>query len=168
MTERSAFAIATASRDADLGDAAALFRDYTAWLDVDLSFQGFDRELATLPGKYAPPSGALLIARTPSGAAIGCVAMRPLAAAGTCELKRLYVRPEGRGLQLGRALVDAIIVAARGCGHRAMLLDTLPQMKAARAIYLEAGFRPTPAYYETPLPGTIFMAKDLVTEDPAG
>jgi len=147
--------------DADLQDVRRLFRDYAAWLAIDLSFQGFERELAELPGKYAPPAGALLIARSPSGDAIGCAGMRSLALPAACELKRLYVTPAGRGRKLGHALVAAAVEVATTAGYRTMLLDTLPAMAAARAIYAQAGFLTVEPYYETPLPGTVFMAKSL-------
>ncbi|MBE9606053.1 GNAT family N-acetyltransferase [Acetobacteraceae bacterium H6797] len=113
-----------------------------------------------MPGKYAPPKGALLLARNTEGTAIGCVALRPLAE-GCCEMKRLYVSPEGRGLGLGRALLEAILAEARRIGYREIRLDTLPGMDSAIALYEKAGFSRIPAYYETPLAGTIFMAKPL-------
>lgn len=149
----------------DLPDVRGLFRDYVAWLAIDLSFQGFEQELAELPGKYAPPHGALLIARSLSGEAIGCAGMRPFGLPGSCELKRLYVTPAGRGQKLGHALVAAAIQFAVRAGYRTMLLDTLPAMGAARGIYTQAGFLPVAPYYETPLPGTVFMAKPLDVGD---
>lgn len=145
---------------ADLADIRALFTEYAEGLGVDLCFQGFEAELAGLPGRYAPPAGAILIARTPEGAALGCVAMRPLGG-GDCEMKRLYVRPQARGTALGRRLAAAIIEAARGAGHRRMLLDTLDHMRPALTLYRSLGFREVDAYYDNPLPGVVYLARAL-------
>lgn len=139
-----------------MADATRLFRAYAASLPIDLGYQGFEDELAALPGKYAPPGGALLIARDRAAVAIGCVAMRPLAGP-VCEMKRLWVQPEARGLGLGGALIDAIVAAGRAAGYAAMRLDTLPTMQAALAMYARAGFREIPAYYPTPIARTIFL-----------
>lgn len=155
------FLIAPARTAADLTAAARLFRAYAASLDIDLSYQDFAAELAGLPGKYAPPAGALLLARDPQGEALGCVALRPIAPEGCCEMKRLYVAPQGRGLGLGRALVDAILGEAVRIGHREMRLDTLPTMTAALALYRRAGFAPIARYYDTPVAGTIFLGRTL-------
>ncbi len=141
---------------------ATLFRNYAAALEVDLSYQGFEAECASLPGAYAPPAGALLIALSAAGEPVGCVGVRPLAEAGTCEMKRLHTAPEVRGTGLGRALAQAAIEAARQAGHAAMRLDTLPTMLAAQALYRHLGFEVTPPYYPSPVPGTIFMRKTLV------
>ena len=145
----------------DLPALTQLFRAYAASLPIDLGYQGFDDELASLPGKYAPPSGALLIARAANGGALGCVAMRPLETPGVCEMKRLYVAPEGRGRGLGKALARAIIDAARAAGHSEMLLDTLPTMHDAQALYRALGFREIAPYYDTPIAGTVFMSLRL-------
>jgi len=150
-----------AAGPADLADAARLFRAYAAALPIDLGYQGFEEELAALPGKYAPPAGGLLLARTPAGEAIGCVAFRPIAGDCICEMKRLFVSPEARGLGLGRALIDAILQAARAAGYREMRLDTLPTMQGALALYAQAGFGPIAAYYPTPIEGTIFLGRAL-------
>ena len=155
------YAIRPASDSADLADAARLFRAYAAALPIDLGYQGFEEELAALPGKYAPPAGALLIARTPAGEPIGCVALRPIDGARVCEMKRLYVAPAARGLGLGRALIDAILQAARAAGYGEMRLDTLPTMHGALALYAQAGFSAIPAYYPTPVEGTIFLGLAL-------
>lgn len=112
--------ITSASFPTDLPAITQLFRAYAASLPIDLGYQGFDGELASLPGKYAPPAGALLIARDASGAALGCVAMRPLDEPRVCEMKRLYVAPAGRGQGLGFQLARVIIEAARAAGHREM------------------------------------------------
>ncbi|MEJ1156981.1 GNAT family N-acetyltransferase [Prosthecomicrobium sp. N25] len=145
----------------DLAAAVALFRAYAASLPIDLGYQGFEAEMAGMPGKYAPPAGELLLARGRDGAALGCVALRPFAPDGTCEMKRLYVVPEARRLGVGEALVAAVLAAARRIGYRAMLLDTLPSMTGALALYARHGFTTTEAYYDTPVAGTIFLEKDL-------
>ena len=157
--------IAPARSAGDLQDAVALFEAYAASLGIDLAYQDFAGELAAMPGKYAPPRGALLLARAAGGRAVGCVALRPLPADGACEMKRLYVAPAGRGGGLGRALVDAVLAEARRIGYREMRLDTLPTMAAALALYRSAGFRDIPPYYDTPVTGTIFLARPL---EPAG
>lgn len=146
---------------ADLPAITQLFRAYAASLAIDLGYQGFDGEVASLPGKYAPPAGAILIASDADGAALGCVAMRPLDEPGICEMKRLYVAPEGRGRGLGKALGLAIIDAARASGHREMRLDTLPTMHNAQALYRALGFTEIAPYYATPIAGTVFMRLKL-------
>lgn len=148
-------------RRSDLEGVARLFRDYEASLDTDLCFQGFEAEVASLPGKYAPPTGELLIARSDEGQVIGCVALRAVEPEGSCEMKRLYVAPAGRGLGLGKALMGAVIGEARRLGYREMRLDTLPSMLTAQAMYRAAGFREIAPYYDTPVGGTVFMALDL-------
>jgi ribosomal protein S18 acetylase RimI-like enzyme len=155
------FHIVPASDAADLSAAASLFRAYAASLPIDLAYQDFEAELAALPGKYAPPSGALLLARWADGEAIGCVALRAIEPEGCCEMKRLYVSPEGRGLGLGRALVTAILAEAVQLGYREIRLDTLPTMTGALALYRKAGFEPAAPYYDTPIAGTVFLAKRL-------
>jgi len=152
---------------ADIEEALALIRDYAASLPVDLAFQGFDAELAELPGKYAPPQGELLLARGGDDAALGCVALRPLESSGICEMKRLYVRPGARGLGAGRALLAAIIAAAEQRGYAEMRLDSLPTMSEAMALYRRFGFVEIPAYCYNPVPGTIYLAKRLSCESVA-
>jgi putative acetyltransferase len=157
VAEAPALRIVQADSIESLEFAAALFREYASSLGVDLSFQGFDRELASLPGAYAPPNGRLLLlfvgdALRPAG----CVALRRLDNA-TCEMKRLFVRPELRGCGAGRKLTEAAIEAAREIGYRAMRLDTLPQMAAAQALYRSLGFREIPAYCFNPVPGTRYF-----------
>jgi len=150
-----------------------LFVEYAAWLQVDLCFQGFNEELATLPGAYAPPRGRLLLAGTPRDA-FGCIALRPLDAAPGCrgatlpsaeagvgEVKRLYVRSTHRGLGWGKHLVLALREEARAIGYRELRLDTLGWMNAARALYAELGFRECAAYRDSPLAGTVYMALAL-------
>jgi len=151
---------------ADLENVRALFREYEAWLGVDLCFQGFGAELASLPGRYAPPDGRLLLAEW-DGRLAGCVALRTFAP-GICEMKRLYVRDFARGHGVGRALVQRIVDEARRAGHRAMRLDTLPdRMGAANALYVAEGFRDIPAYYANPLAGVRYLELDLTAAPPA-
>lgn len=151
-----AFDIAPARSADDVAAVVELFRAYAASLPVDLGYQGFEDELARLPGKYAPPGGELLLARDVHGLAIGCAALRALDAE-RCEMKRLFLSPAARGLGLGRALAHAIIEAARRNGRRELLLDTLPSMAAAIRMYEALGFERTGAYYAPTPPGTIFM-----------
>jgi len=153
--------IADAHQPPRLAAAAALFDEYAGSLEIDLSFQDYHRERATLPGGYAPPGGRLLLALV-DGEPAGCVALRELdAAAGDCEMKRLYVRPTARGLGLGRRLAVAVIDAARAAGYRRMLLDTLPSMAAAVGLYQALGFVDVPAYRHNPVPGARFMGLGL-------
>jgi ribosomal protein S18 acetylase RimI-like enzyme len=145
----------------DILAIASLFRDYAASLGIDLAYQGFETELASLPGAYAPPAGALLLAISPQSQPLGCVAMRKLTEDGACEMKRLYTTPSARGVGLGRALAMAAIGAAVEAGYQTMRLDTLPGMQAAQALYRDLGFEVTPPYYATPIAGTLFMRKTL-------
>ena len=143
----------------DRATVEALFREYVGSLTEDISFQNVDNELAGLPGKYARPGGVVLIAWDGTDAA-GAVAYR-MVEPGVCEMKRLYVRPAFRGRDIGRELANELIDDARSRGYRTMLLDTLASMQSARALYRALGFRPVEAYYENPLPGTMYMARDL-------
>jgi ribosomal protein S18 acetylase RimI-like enzyme len=146
---------------ADLADVAALFADYAASLSVDLAYQGFAAELASLPGAYAPPAGALLVARDLAAAPLGCVALRAMAEPGSAEIKRLYVAPAGRGQGVGRALAEAVMAEARRLGYREARLDTLPEMGAALALYRRLGFADVAPYYATPIDGTRFLGRPL-------
>lgn len=136
-----------------LADVRALFLEYAEGLGFDLCFQGFEQELAELPGRYAPPGGRLLMARIDDRAA-GCVALRSLGT-GVCEMKRLYVRPAYRGMKLGRALAEAIVSEAREIGYERMVLDTIERMAEAVALYRSMGFQPIAPYDYHPIPGTL-------------
>jgi ribosomal protein S18 acetylase RimI-like enzyme len=138
----------------------ALFREYVAWLDVDLCFQDFDTELATLPGRYAPPSGRLHVAEV-DGRVAGAIGLREIAP-GVCEMKRLFVRDWARGRGAGRLLVERIVADAREMGYDAMRLDTLRErMAAANALYDELGFRDIAPYYANPVANVRYMELDL-------
>jgi ribosomal protein S18 acetylase RimI-like enzyme len=156
--------IRVASSPSDVAQARALFEQYAAELGVSLCFQGFDEELASLPGAYVPPRGGLWLAG-PIDAPFGCVALRPLpygqGAEDFAELKRLYVQRGARSSGLGRRLTGTAIAHARAAGYRAVKLDTLAQMHAARRLYAELGFRPCAAYYDNPLGGTLYMELTL-------
>lgn len=145
---------------AEIEVARELFREYETWLGLDLCFQGFEDELATLPGKYAPPAGRLYLA-TVDGRPAGCIAMRPLGNS-ICEMKRLYLRENARGLGLGRQLIERIITDARNIGYTHMRLDTFPpKMAKAVELYTRFGFRRTKPYYDNPHNDTLFMELDL-------
>ena len=156
-------------READAGDIPTvriLFEEYAAGLDVDLAFQDFARELAELPGAYAPPAGALLLAWR-ADQPLGCVAVRAFSPPAIAELKRLYVRPAARGLRLGEQLTRIAIAHAREAGYRRLRLDTLPDMQRAQRLYRELGFREILPYRHNPIPGTFYMELDLEKAVPA-
>lgn len=159
--ENSSFSIQPATIAKDLLEITNLFTAYAESLDIDLSFQDFTTELSNLPGKYSTPTGVLLLARNAEDGAIGCVGLRPLDDKGVCEMKRLYVTPEGRGTGLGKALVKEVIQKAKGMGYQVMRLDTLASMEAAKALYMGLGFVERKAYYDTPIEGTVFFELDL-------
>jgi len=152
----------------DMALARSLIEEYAAWLGIDLCFQGIDEELATLPGKYAPPEGRLFLAGPP-GDAVGCIALRPIALEGggpafvppVGEVKRLYVQPRARGTGTGRALGTAIVDAARSIGYRTLCLDTLERMAEARALYESLGFVRCAPYYRNPIDDVVYYRLDL-------
>lgn len=144
----------------DIETARALFRDYQRFLGVDLDFQGFAEELVTLPGRYAPPRGRLLLARDGAHAA-GCVALRPLEEEGVCEMKRLFVRPVYRGRGLGRLLAARMVSEATALGYALMRLDTLDTLDRAMHIYTSMGFQRRASYYANPLPGVVYWERAL-------
>lgn len=140
--------------------ARNLFLDYANELNVDLCFQNFAAELEELPGKYAPPDGALLLAMNDQHA-VGCVALRRWSATDA-EMKRLYIQPSYRQLGLGRELTECIVERARELGYRRVVLDTLDSMQGAQALYRSLGFASIEPYYINPLPGALYFAKDLI------
>ena len=161
MPAMSKFRLVKARFSEGVAATAILFREYADWLDIDLTFQGFEAELANLPGQYAPPLGDLILALSPGGESLGCVALRPLEGTAVSEMKRLYVRPEARGIGIGGALVEAVIRSAEEIGYVGMKLDTLPSMPEASALYKRCGFVAIPAYYNSPVPGTAYLGKKL-------
>jgi len=144
---------------AEIAEVRTLFLEYADSLDFDLCFQGFDDEIADFPGRYAPPAGELLLAEI-DGAIAGAVGARPLDD-GACEMKRLYVRPDFRGRDIGRRLAVAIVDWARRAGYRTMRLDTLGSMAVAQALYRELGFRPIGAYYDNPKDDLFYFELEL-------
>lgn len=147
----------------DWQETRLILRDYAASLAVDLAFQGFDEELASLPGAYAPPGGLMLLALV-DGAVAGSGAFRPLPDAdypNACEMKRLFVRPAFRRFGLGRILAQALMDRATEAGYSSMLLDTLDDMEAARGLYESLGFVEVPPFYFNPLPGAHYLKAEL-------
>lgn len=174
--------IVTAVEPHEIEASRSIFREYANSLDVDLCFQNFEDELAMLPGDYAEPRGALLLALIDASPAdaddptqvrrgdgrlahvAACCALRPLDAAdypNAAEMKRLYVRPAFRGMGLGRQLAEAVLDAARGAGYASVLLDTLDDMEAARTLYEDLGFEEVPPYYHNPIAGSHYLKVDL-------
>lgn len=149
-----------AATPAEIEQARKLFLEYSEGLGISLCFQNFERELAELPGAYAPSDGRLLLVLA-GEQVTGCVALRKLGE-GVCEMKRLYVRPEFRGLGIGRAMAHHLIEEARSLSYEVMRLDTLPvQMKEAIKMYRSLGFREIEPYYDNPVEGAMFMELDL-------
>jgi len=160
VNEFSLTEIIRAQSSVDIDQARELFKEYAAWLEIDLCFQNFDKELAGLPGDYAPPDGRLLLAIEDERIA-GCVALRKIGES-ICEMKRLFLRPEFRGQGLGRNLVEAILSEAKQIGYKRMRLDTLPpKMNDAIALYRSLDFKEIEPYYRNPVPGAKFMELEL-------
>lgn len=151
----------SAASASDLECIRTLFREYADSLGVNLDYQGFEDEVRDLPGKYAPPAGMLLLAFN-NDEVVGCVGVRPIDDE-TAEMKRLFVRPSGRGLGIGRTLAEAAIRFATVTGYSRMRLDTLPQMERAQELYRSLGFMPIDAYRFSPVEGTVFL--ELVIGD---
>jgi putative acetyltransferase len=146
-----------------IAQVADIFREYAQSLSIDLGFQCFEQELAQLPGDYAPPRGALVLALVDKVVA-GCCALRPLDSsdyANASEMKRLYVRSDFRGFGLGRALASHTLDLARQAGYGHVLLDTLDEMEAARSLYVDLGFDEIPPYYHNPIAGAHYLKVDL-------
>ena len=156
--------VVVVSRPEELENCRRLFREYAEQLQVDLCFQGFEAELAALPGEYAESAGGRLLLALVDGEPAGCGALRHLADVdhvNACEMKRLYVRRGFRRYGLGRTLAQTLIDAAREIGYSNMLLDTLDDMEAARELYASLGFREVPPYYFNPIPGAHYLCVDL-------
>ena len=159
----SEISLVTPDDDELIGLARGIFREYADSLGIDLAFQDFDAELASLPGPYAPPGGHLMLAFV-DGELAGCGAFRGLTDvdyANACEMKRLYVRPAFRRFGLGRLLAQALLDEARRAGYSATLLDTLDDMEAARSLYTSLGFEEIPPYYFSPIAGSHYLKADL-------
>ena len=143
----------------DIPEVRVMLKEYVDWIGLDLAFQEIDAELDGLPGDYAPPLGALLVA-SDGGLLVGMIGLRPIDDR-ICEMKRLFVRPEARGRGLARQLIDSILAQARRLKYQEIRLDTLPMMGDAQNLYVAMGFADIEAYYDTPIAGTRFMAKRL-------
>ncbi|MFN0318399.1 MAG: GNAT family N-acetyltransferase [Burkholderiales bacterium] len=148
-----------ATLPAEIEAARELFLEYQRSLGIDLCFQGFQQELAALPGPYAPPQGRLYLAME-AGEAVGCVAMRDLGG-GVAEMKRLYLRPSHRGQHVGRLMAQRIAGDAKATGYQSLVLDTLPSMTEARALYASLGFADTTPYTANPVQGARFLKLSL-------
>ena len=161
--DRPSISLLTPATGDELAIARQLFQEYGDSLGIDLQFQDFDSELAQLPGDYAAPRGRLLLAYV-DGALAGCCALRPLDTAdypNAAEMKRLYVRKAFRGFGLGRHLAEATLDVARQAGYACVLLDTLSDMEAARALYTDLGFADIPPYYHNPMLGAHYLKVDI-------
>ena len=153
--------IVQAQSEHEIQQVRELFAEYVAWLGINLCFQNYEKELAELPGDYAPPSGRLLLVLDEDGGAAGCAALRELGN-GICEMKRLFVRPEFRGQHIGERLVDLVLSDARAIGYQHIRLDTLPgKMDRAIAMYRARGFKDIAPYYNNPVVGAAFMELEL-------
>lgn len=163
IVDKPQITLLTPSNPDEITAAREIFREYADSLGVPLDFQGFEEELAALPGDYAAPRGCLLLAQV-DGAIAGCCALRPLDNAdypNAAEMKRLYVRKAFRGFGLGRELAQAVLDVARQAGYACVLLDTLDEMEAARALYADLGFTEIPPYYHNPLAGAHYLKADI-------
>jgi putative acetyltransferase len=156
----STFELIDVETDAHVAAVRALVREYAAWIDVDLCFQEIDAEIDGLPGKYAAAHGGVLLLALNGTQAAGCVALRALEP-GVCEMKRLWVRDAFRGARLGELLAHTILKRAADLGYSSIRLDTLAHMTRAQRLYAQLGFREIPAYYDNPIPGTIYLEKTL-------
>lgn len=160
MPAPAAFSLISAETPEHIAAARELFLEYAQSLGFSLCFQGFDQEMAALPGDYVPPRGRLLLAFVEAAPA-GCVALHELEPA-ICEMKRLYVRPKFRGLRIGRSLVDLVLAEARAIGYSKMRLDTVePMMRDAVRMYRSLGFREIAPYRANPIPGAFYMEREL-------
>ena len=148
-----------AAEAGDVPEVRVMLKEYVDWIGLDLAFQEIDAELDCLPGDYAPPLGALLVA-SDGTLLVGMIGLRPIDDR-ICEMKRLFVRPEARGRGLARQLIDSILAEARRLKYQEIRLDTLPMMGDAQNLYVAMGFADIEAYYDTPIAGTRFMAKRL-------
>ena len=155
------YSITAARSDAEMGIVAGLFEAYVRALGRDIAYQDVEAERRALPGAYAPPGGELLLALLTDGTPAGCVALRPIAPAGCCEMKRLFVTAPARGMGIGRALIDAIIEVAGARGYRDMWLDSLADLTSALALYGAAGFTPIAAYNDNPFADAIFLGRPI-------
>lgn len=155
--------IIEASSTEHIDIARRLFREYQVFLGEDLCFQGFEEELASLPGKYADPTGSILIAEH-NDDFVGCVAVRPLEGE-TCEMKRLYVKPEAQGMRAGEKLAELIIEKASELGYKKMQLDTLQRLDKALSLYKKLGFKRISPYYGNPLDEVIYLELELASVD---
>lgn len=163
VLDKPAVTLRTPASSADMDTVREIFREYADALGVDLCFQDFESELALLPGDYAAPRGALLLAEV-DGAIAGCCALRPHDAAdypNASEMKRLFVRKAFRGFGLGRELAEAMLDRARQAGYACVLLDTLDDMESARALYTDLGFEEIPPYYHNPIAGAHYLKVDI-------
>ena len=153
--------IVQAQSESEIEQVRELFDEYVAWLGINLCFQNYDKEVASLPGEYAPPRGRLLLAVAEDGAVAGCAALRDLEN-GVAEMKRLFVRPAFRGQRLGWQLAETIVAEARTLGYEQIRLDTLPgKMDQAIAMYRVLGFKDIAPYYNNPVAGAAFMELKL-------
>jgi ribosomal protein S18 acetylase RimI-like enzyme len=160
--EMATFKVTKVRTPEDLAVIKDLFIAYTKWLNIDLTYQNFEAELASLPAKYSSPTGELLLARSNAdNTPLGCVALRPLFPPNCAEMKRLYVTPAGRGTGVGKMLIQEILGIAKDLSYQEIKLDTLPHMVAAIGIYKSNGFVECVKYYETPIEGTVFLRKVL-------